>query len=342
MEKNSEYTVPGHERLSADIVLAEKQLGLTAQQLEVIYDQRWFKMFVPRSLGGLALELPEALRLQEDLAYLDGSLGWTVTLCAGAGWFSGFMDPGMLETVFLRRDCCLGGSGLPSGTAENLPGEGYRVNGTWRYATGAPHNTVFTANCVITQNGQPLLDEKGQAQVRSFYFYRDEVELIDDWNTMGLRATGSHSFALNQYVVSTHRCFDIDALHPLINDPIYRYPFDLFAEVTLGVNHLGMMRRFLDFPIDGVGSQRVQLAQLKGDFYEMVSRTWESLQTFGHLSPDLIQQMHLRTRAMVHQGQLMVAKGFIRSGMKGAQNDSAINRVWRDLFTASQHLIFRV
>src|SRR5690606_933558 len=72
---------------------AEAAGQLTERQRSLIQRERWFRMFVPRALGGLELLLPEGLQLQEGLARTDGSLGWTVTLCSGATMFAGYMEP---------------------------------------------------------------------------------------------------------------------------------------------------------------------------------------------------------------------------------------------------------
>src|SRR5690606_3694640 len=78
---------------------AEKNGQLTADQLDTIYENKWFKLFVPREFDGLELSLPEGVRLEEELAYTDGSLGWTVTLCAGANLFSGYIDPTLARRI---------------------------------------------------------------------------------------------------------------------------------------------------------------------------------------------------------------------------------------------------
>src|SRR5690606_50661 len=101
--------------------LAEAGGTLTPEQLSIVYAQKWFKLFVPQQLGGLELSLPEGVRLEEELARIDGSLGWTVTLCAGANLFVGyvgqFSDQPIAETVFADPQVCLGGSGQASGRA---------------------------------------------------------------------------------------------------------------------------------------------------------------------------------------------------------------------------------
>src|ERR1700744_6124630 len=71
---------------------AEETGKLTKEQLALIHDQKWFKLLAPQKYGGLQMSLPDALELEEALAWADGSVGWMVTLCAGAGWFGGFTD----------------------------------------------------------------------------------------------------------------------------------------------------------------------------------------------------------------------------------------------------------
>src|SRR5690554_135399 len=85
---------------------AEADRALCPEQLALIRQQRWFKAFMPTECGGLELGLPAAVRLEEALAYCDGSVGWTVTLCAGAGLFVGVMDPTVLPAIAVPADAC--------------------------------------------------------------------------------------------------------------------------------------------------------------------------------------------------------------------------------------------
>src|SRR4051812_12420303 len=70
---------------------AEKLAQLHPDQLSLVYEQGWFKFLVPKAYSGLQLPLPDMVRLEESLAWANGSLGWVVTLCSGAGWFGGFL-----------------------------------------------------------------------------------------------------------------------------------------------------------------------------------------------------------------------------------------------------------
>ena len=47
-----------------------------------------FRMFAPRSVGGLELALPAGLEVIAALARLDGSIGWTATVASGGSIFA--------------------------------------------------------------------------------------------------------------------------------------------------------------------------------------------------------------------------------------------------------------
>src|SRR5258707_8262851 len=79
---------------------AERRGELIEEVIDFVYREGWFKMLMPKRWGGRALALPQVVRLEEGLAFADGSLGWVVTLCSGAGWFGGFLAEGVFDDVF--------------------------------------------------------------------------------------------------------------------------------------------------------------------------------------------------------------------------------------------------
>src|ERR1700761_4964228 len=123
---------------------AEQMGMLHPEQLRVVYQNKWFKLLVPQTYTGLQITLPNLVRLQEAISWTDGSTGWVVTLCSGAGWFGGFLSPDIAPEVFSDHKVCLAGSGAPGGTAE-ITDSGYMISGIWKYASGAHHATHITA-----------------------------------------------------------------------------------------------------------------------------------------------------------------------------------------------------
>ena len=181
-----------------DKVINAKELS--AEILEWIAQENAWNIWVPKEYGGLGLSISEGVRRLKKFAEIDGSIGWTVTLCSGANYFVGNLEPKTAREIFInpKRPVCFGGSGAVGGTAEKV-GEKYLINGTWIYATGAPYLTHFTLNAKIIENGQEVIKEDGTPLIRSFLIPSEEVRIIEDWNTMGLKATATHSFEVSNY-----------------------------------------------------------------------------------------------------------------------------------------------
>lgn len=360
---------------------AERRGELHPAVLELIYEHQWFRCMVPQRFGGLGWPLPAVVRLEEELACADGSVGWTVTLCSGAGWFAGFFGPGPgeLDSLFSHPRLCIGGSGMTAGRAEQLAGGGYRVSGQWSYASGARHAMAFTANCTIYTDGSPVPGEDGQPLVRPFLFLRKEVQVLDDWRAVGLVATGSNGFVVPEQQVPPERCFVIDPSAAADASSLYRYPFLPLAEATLAINSCGMAWHFLEcfagilerrkghLPASGVeeagavfGQARSELVRVREEFYAALDASWANLTqgttgTVGGADAGTVDGVAAVARAASFEAVSTTSKTLAAAvrqwvdrlypfaGLGAANTESEINRVWRDLHTASQHplLVFR-
>ncbi|QNA43185.1 acyl-CoA dehydrogenase family protein [Lacibacter sediminis] len=335
--------------------ISEQKGALTPALLNIIYKKKWFKLFIPKAQGGLALNLVDALQLEEQLAYIDGSLAWTVTLCSGANFFAGFMEQEKIGKLFHVNKICMGGSGAATGIATQTK-DGYTVTGRWKYATGTPHLTHFTANCIIHKNGKPVLQEDGTALIRSFYFKRSEVKIHHEWKAMGLKATASHSYSVKKLKVKAERSFMIDAAHATLDHPIYTYPFMPFAETTLAVNTLGMVCHLLDEaatvflqkkpnPVAfqqadaALQTARQEISKMRIAFYNIVEQSWNELITKKKISAKTTKQISTISRKLVKLCRSHAAEVYPYCGLSATTQPSELNRVFRDLFTASQHAL---
>ena len=336
---------------------AEKTCKLVPDQLSLIYDQKWFNLFVPERYGGLGLSLPEALKKEECLAWADGSTGWTVTLCSGANWFIGFLQPEITDLIFNNNKVCLAGSGRASGVARIIDDE-FEISGYWHYATGAPHATAFTANCIIEKEGVVMKNEHGTPVIYSFIFLRDEVTIHEDWNCIGMVATASHSFEVKELRVNKNRRFLIDANHSELNDLVYQYPFLQFAEATLAVNYSGMAFRYLDlfeavikartgnsnYSLEMIHCQAKQLEEAKKQlkeirqlFYAVVDISWEEYDRNHLFGVNRLEEVSRASKELAATSIRLVDELYPYSGLGAANPDSGMNLVWRNLHTASQH-----
>ncbi|MUV02685.1 acyl-CoA dehydrogenase [Flavobacterium rakeshii] len=325
--------------------------------LNLIHSQNWFNIYVPKVYGGLEKPLPEILRLEEQIAKADGSTGWTVTLCSGAAWFAAFLDPDLAKEVFSNPKACLAGSGAATGTATVTP-NGYSINGSWKYASGALHATHFTMNCMVKNNdGSVVFNNDNEELVLSFLLKKEEVTIVPNWPSMGMVASGSHSFTVNNIEVPSNRSFTING-SPKTTAPYLNYPFLQLAEATLAVNFLGMASHFIELVKDlfynRSGMERFTpeqksyfedefkkaQSQLQDDsqqFYEVVDLSWENYIKQDTIPNDILKQVSHYSRTLAHAARKVTDTLYPYCGLEAAKTESELNRVWRDLHTASQH-----
>ena len=337
--------------------LAE-QLGLLhPSQLEVIHRQKWFKLLVPEKYSGLQITLPNLVRLQEAISWADGSTGWVVTLCSGAGWFGGFIDPETAREVFSHPEVCLAGSGAVGGTAE-ITEKGYLINGSWKYASGAHHATHITANCAIKKDGAAVLAEDGGPLVLPFIFDKKDVTILPAWKYTGMVATGSDAFEVKNLEIAGNRQFKIDPSAAIMNAPLYRYPFLQLAEATLAVNLSGMAIHFMDlcegifnnrisqsrltrtqaaYMMETLNNSKVQISGLRSDFFAAVDQSWEAIKTHHVIPEDQLIRVSSASRTLARKARQLVDELYPMCGLVAASTETDINRAWRDLHTACQH-----
>jgi alkylation response protein AidB-like acyl-CoA dehydrogenase len=309
-------------------------------------------LFVPKNLGGLELDLIEGLKIEEEIARIDGSLGWTVTLCAGANAFAGYLAPEPAADIFSNPKVCFAGSGKIGGIARETE-EGYVISGRWNYVTGLPHATVLTANCRIEKDGVLLDNGDGSPCYTSFFFFPAEAVFEEDWHTMGLVATASHSFKIENLRVDSNRSFRIDGAFRTIDHVLYQYPYASFAPLTLAANHLGMQAHFLelaetifasagetahkDFRSRLLEQAACETENRRTLFYNCAAQSWEELQEKGRLSAEMANTIFELCREIVKKGRDALMEIYPYLGISATNPETEINRLIRDALTASQH-----
>jgi len=327
---------------------AERAACLQPVQLRLIHDERWLRIALPPSLGGHGLDLPALLRLEEALAWSDGSTGWVVTLCAGAAWFAGFFDPTLAARVFADTHAWIAGSGAVDGEAE-ASNDGWRLRGRWRHATGIEHATAVTANCRV------LRDAGGEPVIRAFLLEPGEYRIEREWHAMGMVATGTHAFAVDHATLPAERSFAIEAAAAVRDEPLYRVPFAQFAALTLAVNVAGLTVRFLDLcassftshgiaangaPMQRLATARDTFDRRRAQLYASAEALWQACSAFQAPTKGQLAEASIASDALVGHARRLFAELFPHCGLGATDTRCAINRVWRDFHTASQHGLF--
>ncbi len=193
-------------RLPVDLAAELAQAGL-------------FRMLVPRALGGLEVDPHTLFTTLETLGQADAATGWCVMIGATTALVAGWLPEAEARAVFAAPDVITGGVFAPMGRAR-VDGDDYIVSGRWAWASGS-------ANCRWLLGGAVVGD--GPAH-RMMIMRREEVELIDTWDALGMRGTGSGDMAAKDVRVPQARSVSFMTDTPRATGPLYRFPpFGLLA-----------------------------------------------------------------------------------------------------------------
>lgn len=324
------------DRIGADLVdsirnrARESELRgkLADDDWTTVHQNNWLNLYLPAEMKGRGLSFTDALHFLEQLAYTDGSLGWTVTLCSGAHWFLGFLEQQLRTSLFIKDRLCLAGSGETGGVAMPLDG-GYWVEGSWPHATGAGMASHLTANLKLNDRVSPFL------------FYADEVELFSNWTTMGMKATASHGFRVRPRWIPANRIFQIEPDKATHSDSVFRFPFELLAAYTLAVNITGMTMRFKELAKHSGNADVSEFEMGRKILYENAAHHWQQIQEGVQIPHEVQLQTTAAVRRLTGISLNFVQDLFTGLSLSAAKEESEINRIWRNIHTAALHPLLR-
>ena len=150
-----------------------------------------------------------SLQVIENLAYGDPSTGWVLMAAALAiGTGAAYLGDAAVKELFPApsgvegkgpRMPVIAGQGTRPGNAVPHDG-GFLLSGSWSFASGIKHGTHIHTLGIIEGTGEP----------RIFVLPVEKVKLIDNWNVMGLRATGSIDYTIDSvYVPDSYTHFAV-------------------------------------------------------------------------------------------------------------------------------------
>ncbi|WP_300675229.1 hypothetical protein [Soonwooa sp.] len=327
-----------------DFNLTEEKFVISEAQMQEIYDKESLWIWVPKIYGGLGCNFAQGLQILYDWAKKDGSLGWMITLCSGANYFSRNLKPEVAMLIFNNKKTCFGGSGMIGGTAEILDDKTYLINGLWRYATGAPHLTHFTLNAIITENGIPIKDNDNNEVVRSFVIPKDKIAVIPDWKSMGMKSTGTYSFSVENVEVGADYSFVYNEFFS--DDVMDKIPFRVFADLTLLVNYLGLADHFMKEaeklrPQLDLKTFKTSIEYHLSIVFDYARDVENILSHHDVVSEEKQKQIHQYGVDLVQNLSSQIISIYRQLGISATDTKSEVYKIFCDYFTAAMHANFR-
>ncbi|HTT76050.1 MAG TPA: acyl-CoA dehydrogenase family protein [Candidatus Binataceae bacterium] len=315
-----------------------------------------FRMGVPRAYGGPELDPMSQVRIVEELARIEGSVGWLSMISSAGSFLAAFVEPAAAQRIFGGFDSVIAGQVRPPQRADLVDG-GYRVSGTFHFGSGCRHASVIICGCTIYENGEPRRVGR-HPQFRALLVPASKATIVDVWDTTGMRGTGSNDMAIDNVFVPFSDSADMTA-RPAIPSPLYAFP-PLFLVSHAGVP-LGIARSALDFVEEVSLRKRIMpgnnllrddapfqetiawaeahLGAARAYVYATLEDLWQTLNDGGRLSPRQRAQYRMMITYSHQTAKQVVSTLYDTASTSSIFRSGKLDRDMRDIFTACQHRV---
>src|SRR5215469_5808534 len=196
----------------------EREQRMPPALFEQLRAAGFYKMVIPRSLGGLQVDPLTYLRVVELLAEGAGSVGWNLANNSiGQLVTLGLPDEGVQEVHGRGAPSVIAGTAVQGG-GQAVPVEGgYRVTGHWTFGSGCREASWMLGSFQILDGDQPRRRPDGGSLYWRGVFPKAQAEIIPgSWDVAGLRGTGSFDWTVKDAFLPERRTV-IHAGMPLDN-----------------------------------------------------------------------------------------------------------------------------
>ncbi|PYM55531.1 MAG: acyl-CoA dehydrogenase [Candidatus Rokuibacteriota bacterium] len=340
----------------------EQERRLPEPVLAALFEAGLFRLLLPRSLDGGEVDPVTFARVMEEIAKADASTAWCLCQAAGCSMSAAYLSHDVAMEIFGRdRRAVLAWGPGPGARAIAVDG-GYRVTGTWSFASGGRHATWLGAHCPISEpDGSSRRTPNGKLVERTMLFPAASATFVDVWHVSGLKGTGSDAYTVDDlFVPHDHSISRDDPAERRQPGLIYCFPTGSFYASGFASVALGIARRMLDAFVSlarektprgykrplannaviqsQVGQAEAQLSSARRFLMGSLADIWGAVGSSGTLTMDQRMLIRLASTYAIHQAKAVADVTHHAAGATSIFVDSAFDRGFRDIHAVTQQL----
>ncbi len=233
--------------------LAERAAGAAAARtvpVQTIAEYRaagMMRILQPRRFGGMQGRFSLFSRIVEELTYGCASSAWVYAVLAEHQWIiAQYPEEAQVDVWGADPEAVAASSLAPRAAARRVPG-GWRLSGRYTFSSGCDYAQWAILGAFLGEMGDP--------HTHAYLLVPfAEIEIVDDWQTLGLAGSGSKSLMLHDVFVPEHRSVMVSDLfagtppgasvHP--EYPVLRAPRGFLVSYSLPPVPIALGRRALE------------------------------------------------------------------------------------------------
>ena len=338
---------------------AEAEHRLPNVTVDAVREAGLFRIWVPEKLGGWEVDPATACRTFEAVARIDSAAGWLVQMSNTIGAMGFFFGDQAIEEMY-GGDTIFADAFHPQGTAVPVAG-GFELSGQFPFASACHHADWFFALARVMDGDVPR-SMNGQPETRLMSLPMSDAQIVDNWDTLGMRGTGSHDDKAEGVFVPEHRA---PTFGPTVHAKNNAWPAPISnltiwpGIASVGVVALGIADAALEEFIAltraktpayqsealntqslahyRLGEARAVLAAARAHVYETLDRAWSSARAGDSISTELKCELQLAGTYAARASRDAIELVAASAGTSSVRESSPLTRQLRDLNTITRH-----
>lgn len=348
------------ETVAARAADTESQRRLPADLAAALAHAGLFRMLVPKSLDGAEADVATLFTALEQLGRADAATGWCVMIGGTTALISAWLPAEYAREIWADPHVITGGVFAPMGRAA-VEGGDYVVTGRWPWGSGSANCSWLLGGAVIMDGAEMRRLPSGAPDHRMMVMRKAEVELIDTWDALGLRGTGSGDLVASNVRVPQGRSVSFITDTPRETGALYRFaPFGLLALGIAAVasgNALGALDDLQALAVakKAQGSSRslaergvvqadfavahADLAAARALVQAEIAAAWDLVVAGDTLDLPMRARLRLAATRLTQVSARVAAKMHELAGGTSVYASHPLGRRFRDAHVATQHVM---
>lgn len=325
---------------------ADRTRELAPEVVEAIREAGFARHFVARGLGGTEGSFAELTRAIVTVGESCPATAWCAALSAYSARFAAHLPQKGHEAIWGDSpDAVVATALMPAGRARKTE-DGWLLSGKWSYVSG-----VDFADWLLLCAAVPA--PEGPPELRFFAVPRGAYTVHKTWDSIGMRATGSHTVAVDGQPVAEHLSFPradmLTGRNQGSDADAHNVPFQAVGGLTFIGPVIGATAGALDACVRALAGKRrtpeteLLLVRASGRIDAARHLVAENAEVIDErrFTPELMARNErnatFAAEMLVEAVGLLVTAG----GSSGLSESLELQRFWRDVTSAASHVALK-
>jgi len=338
---------------------AEQARRLTPAVVSALIENGLYRSLLPQSIGGHEAPLETQMQMLEEVAKADASTAWCLGQCSVCGMVAAYLDVDTGREIFGAPRSVLAWGAIAHEV--RATDGGYVANARWDFASGIRQANWLGAHVrIVEADGTPRKRPDGSPEIRTILFPATSAVLYDVWDVIGLRATGTDSYSVENLFIPER----FTALRDVISavrepGPLYKIATHYVFAMGFGAVSLGVARAMLDAIIElarrkspqglssmrdnaaiqgSIGRLEASLRAARAYLYGTAAEIWAHLAGGGEITEQQRVAMRLASTWTIHQSASVVDTAYHMAGATAVFRANGFERRFRDMHAIAQQI----